>query len=458
MDFYAPRIGFFVVWKEFITDRYFTEERRGCLMARIDAAYNYLLSTYGKTTGSRYDSHRKSELRSVYNNIIKTNKDSPLYKITQTGDVTEFAIDIKENARRIQNVIASLSDGGDHISSMLNKKVAVSSDESAVSVYYVGNGSHQEQSAFDMTVISLATPQINEGHYLKRNDYSFEEGTFSFDLDTSSNSYEFQFNVNPGDNNYDVQSKIARLINQSDVGLTAEVPMNDKGESALRIISKQTGLSEDEKWLFSIQSGSSWNEINKLGIAHITSPATNSVFLLNGTEHASLSNTFTINKAFEVTMHQPTTDGQAVHIGFKANTDAISDGINEMLQAYNGMVTVGHRYAAAHNNHRLLNEVTSIGRQMTDALASVGIHGDENDFLSLSRDTFAEAITSDDAKQHFATLDRFKNALQKESQKIAINPMNYVDKVIVEYKNPGKTFAAPYVPSIYSGMLVDRFL
>ena len=95
-------------------------------MARIDAAYNYLLSTYGKTTGSRYDSHRKSELRSVYNNIIKTNKDSPLYKITQTGDVTEFAIDIKENARRIQNVIASLSDGGDHISSMLNKMIDIS--------------------------------------------------------------------------------------------------------------------------------------------------------------------------------------------------------------------------------------------------------------------------------------------------------------------------------------------
>ena len=47
-------------------------------MARIDAAYNYLLSTYGKATGSRYDSHKKSELRSLYNNIIKTNKESPI--------------------------------------------------------------------------------------------------------------------------------------------------------------------------------------------------------------------------------------------------------------------------------------------------------------------------------------------------------------------------------------------
>lgn len=92
-------------------------------MARIDAAYNYLLSTYGKATGSRYDSHKKSELRSLYNNIIKTNKESPLYKITQTGDVKEFAIDIKANAHRMQNVIASLNADGNDISSMLRKKV-----------------------------------------------------------------------------------------------------------------------------------------------------------------------------------------------------------------------------------------------------------------------------------------------------------------------------------------------
>lgn len=91
-------------------------------MARIDAAYNYLLSTYGKATGSRYDSHKKSELRSLYNNIIKTNKESPLYKITQTGDVKEFAIDIKANAHRMQNVIASLNADGNDISSMLRKK------------------------------------------------------------------------------------------------------------------------------------------------------------------------------------------------------------------------------------------------------------------------------------------------------------------------------------------------
>ncbi len=427
-------------------------------MAKIDAAYNYLLTTYGKTTGSRYDSHKKSELRSIYNSIVKINKDSPLYKIAQTGDVTKFAIDIKENAHRIQNVIASLNESGDDISSVLNKKVALSSNEDAVSVTYVGNGSTDESSAFDLDVIQLAKPQVNEGNYLNPRGHAFQEGSFSFDLDTPANSYEFQFNVNSGDSNYDVQSKIARLVNQSDIGLEAEVVTNDANETALRITSKQTGLAEGEEALFYIQSGTSWNEMTALGIGRITSPATNSAFILNGKEHSSLANTFTINKSFEVTLHQPTQEGSPAHIGFKANTDAISDSIHDMLQAYNGMVAVGHKYADSQHSGRLLTEITSIGRSLSEDLNATGITSDEQGLLHLNREQLADAINSEDADKHFKTLITFKNALAREARKTSINPMNYVDKVIVEYKNPGKTFAAPYAPSAYSGLLLDYHL
>lgn len=428
-------------------------------MARIDAAYNYLLSTYGKATGSRYDSHKKSELRSLYNNIIKLNKESPLYKITQTGDVKEFAIDIKANAHRMQNVIASLNADGNDISSMLRKKVAVSSDEDTISVHFVGNDADQEQNGFDMEVISLAGPQTNEGHYLRRNDYSFEEGTYSFDLDMPTNSYEFQFNVNPGDNNFDVQSKIARLINQSDIGLLAEVKLNRRGESALSIQSKQTGLSADETSIFSIQSGSSWNEINTLGISHITTPATNSVFRLNGQEHSSLSNTFTINRSFEVTMHKTSADaGKPVHIGFQASTAAITEGIDNLLGAYNKLYDVGSKYATLHGSHRLLNEVSAISNHFSDALAAVGISSNESRHLQLNQEQFSAAISGNDASEHFNTLNQFKSALSHEVNRISIDPMRYINKVIVEYKNPGKTFVAPYAPSAYAGMLIDQAL
>ena len=50
-------------------------------MAAIDTVYHYYLSTYANSTVSRYDSHKKSELRDIYNRMVKTNKESPLYKI-----------------------------------------------------------------------------------------------------------------------------------------------------------------------------------------------------------------------------------------------------------------------------------------------------------------------------------------------------------------------------------------
>ena len=81
-------------------------------MPTIDTAYHYYLSTYANQSTSRYDSHKKSELRNIYNDIVKINKDSPLYKIKRSEDVQKFAIDIKESTRLIKNVVASLSDAG----------------------------------------------------------------------------------------------------------------------------------------------------------------------------------------------------------------------------------------------------------------------------------------------------------------------------------------------------------
>ena len=50
-------------------------------MAAIDTVYHYYLSTYANSTVSRYDSHKKSELRDIYNRMVKTNKESPLYRL-----------------------------------------------------------------------------------------------------------------------------------------------------------------------------------------------------------------------------------------------------------------------------------------------------------------------------------------------------------------------------------------
>ena len=51
----------------------------------------------------------------------------------------------------------------------------------------------------------------------------------------------------------------------------------------------------------------------------------------------------------------------------------------------------------------------------------------------------------------------FSDDLNKKCRQVSIDPMNYVDKKIVAYKNPGKSFYSPYVTSNYSGMLFNYF-
>ena len=425
--------------------------------------YNYLLSVYGSSTSGRYDSHKKSELKDVYNRMVRANKESPLYKIDFTPHTTEFAIDLKESARKMSNVVASLGGSGTGIESVFHKRSAASSDENAVSVEYVGKDDKEDEDeseedpGFTIDVKALAKPQVNRGHALYAEGHSFESGTYSFDLDTNSGSYEFQFNVNEDDTDISVQCKLMRLINTSNVGLRADVTEQD-GLSTLCVTSKQTGLAENEPYLFNISSGTSWNELNLLGIGEITSPAENSTFILNGKEHHSLSNSFTINHEFELTLKDTTGENGPAKIGFKANTDAIADSVAELMTSYNGFVAVGKKYSENDGNRSLLNEVTAIGRQLSGELQSVGLTSDEEGILHLDREVLADAVTGESSEEAFHNLNIFKDALYNEARKTSANPMHYVNKVTVAYKNPGRTFAAPYASSAYSGMLVDRFL
>ena len=422
-------------------------------MARIDAAYNYFMTTYGDNIGSRYESHKKSELRDTYNRIVKANKESPLFKINDTEDIGQFAIDIKEHANSMAISVSNLSSAGDDISAVLNKRIASSSQPDSVDVLYVGNNENDAEN-FNIEVTALAKPQVNTGNFLSPDGHDFAEGQYSFDLDIRNHSYEFQFNVNKGENNHAVQSKIVRLLNTSDVGLGANLISNETtGKNAIQITSKATGLAEDEESIFKIASTISWRELNTLGIDKITQMPSNSSFKLNGNAHQSLSNTFTVNKTYELNLKSPSQG--AVSIGLMNDTEALSTGINQLLDSYNGMLDIGLRYNGAHQNRALFNDISSIARSQSESLAQVGISTDELSHLSLDKDALSEVINSENREQAFATLNKLKDSIGKAASKASINPMAYVDKTIVEYKNPGKTLAAPYANSAYSGMIVN---
>ncbi len=421
-------------------------------MARIDTAYNYFLTTYGKDIGSRYESHKKSELRDTYNKIIKTNKDSPLYRIHDSEEVGQFAIDIKEHANAMALSASSLTGDGDDISAILNKRMANSTDTASVEATYIGN----EDSAtdgFSIEVEALAKPQVNIGNFLSAEGHSFAEGKYSFDLDIRNHSYEFQFNVNNGENNQIVLNKLSRLINSSDVGLNADLISDGNGALALQVTSKQTGLGDGETSVFNISSTISWRELNTLGIANITQPASNSSFKLNGEERHSMSNTFTVNQAYELTLKTPSKE--PVSVGLMNDTEALSNGVHQLLESYNGMLDVGLKYTGANSNRTLVNEISAIALNQAAELADIGIEIDPIGHLTLDGNQLSDKVNSAERARVFTILNQLKSDIAKAASKASINPMAYVDKAIVEYKNPGKTLAAPYATSAYSGMMMN---
>ncbi len=431
-------------------------------MAIIDSAYQYYLSTYGNCTVSRYDSHKKSELRAVYNNIVKTNKDSPLYKIKNTSEAQKFAIDIKERAHSIQNVAASLTGDGGDIEQAFNQRVAQSSDEDSVMAEYIGQDNYADKSLkFQIEVRQLASSQVNLGHFMKPDRSDIAPGTYGFDLTTAFNSYEFQYNVGGSDTNRNVQEKIMRLINSATVGLQADIVENKDGYTALRIESRQTGLDEDERCIFEIMPSPNTNSmraIDKLGIDHMERNASNSSFLLNGNEHSSFSNTFTINNDFELTLKKPSPAGKAAQIGFKADGDAIADNIQLLVNVYNNFIQLGQNHTEFRQSNRLLNDISGVAKQYTDGLSSMGIDLQEDGSLAIDRGELTQSVSAPDARTHFITLNNFRDSLSDKATHASIDPMNYVNKIVVAYKNPaGNNFVTPYITSIYSGMMMDRY-
>lgn len=429
-------------------------------MPSIDSAYQYYMSTYGHTAVTRYDTHKKSELRNVYNRMLKVNKESPLYKIKRTEDVPRFLIDIKENARQVKNVVASLSEG-DGLESSFQKKVAVTSDEGIVTASYIGG--YQEDSNFqnfDLEVRQLAAPQTNMGNFLKNDGYDFPPGEYFFNLTTTLNSYEFQYTVKPDDNNQTVLNKLARLINNSRIELSAKVISDENNNSALKVVSKQTGLGEDEEQLFSITpttSSGSIKAMDKLGINQISSPAANSSFLINGKEHSSYANTFTINNMFELTLHGISPEDTPARIGFKTSIDAVADNLQKLVDAYNGFIITGEQYSTNQYGNLLLHDLKDVSYSHRHELESTGMVIGENGTISIDRGLLSDALDTESPNETFSVLNNFKNSLLAKADNASIDPIKYIDKTVVTYKRPGINFISPYYSSIYAGLMLDHY-
>lgn len=431
--------------------------------AALNVVYNHYLTTYApKKTSTQYDAHKKSELRNIYNSIVKLNKEAPLYMLDSSSEAREFAVSLKENARTLRNTIASL--GGLDEEEMLGKKAAYSSNENIVSAAYIGEGTEAENtSPFHLEVTALASSQINLGTFLPSGEKSIlPPDAYSFDITINDLSYEFQYNIREGETNRDLQERLARLISNADIGLSADIVEDGKGNSALRLSSAATGLKDGKNYIFNVtddKTSKKTGTVDYMGIDFIAREPANAEFLLNGEPRSSSSNHFTIDKMYDVTLKGISTpEEKPAEIGLKTDLDSLTENVNNLINGYNSFMASASIYLDSHpKSGHLLSEMERILRHYQPGLENLGFSFEDRHQISLDDNAFRNSLSGDENKTQLTAIKDFTNSILRKTNQISLNPMEYVDKTIVAYKNPGHNFVTPYVTSNYSGLFFNSY-
>ena len=426
----------------------------------IGSVYDYYLTTYASKPATRSDTHKKSELRNIYNTIVKISKKSPLYKVDVSENIQRYAIDLKENARFIKSktdLFFNDSDNG------IRKKL-ISSDEDVLSINYMGIPESEQNDSilsYEFQVDALAKPQVNTGNFLKSNGTSISTGNHAFEVDIGDYSYEFQFSVQPEDTNKSVQEKLARLINRSDIGLTAQVITNDANKSALKLTSDKTGTAFNGT-IFSVINTHEQlddNTIDRLGLNNVSQMSSNAEFRINGVNRTSASNTFTINKNLEVTLKGISREDNPSHIKYQDDIISIIDSIKGMADSYNNIVDLANKTTReSDQTHSLQKEIRRMTERYKNDLESIGLNITEEGYLNFDESLILQSAGEGTISESLNHLREFKNGLAAKADDISINPMKYVKKVMISYPNPKQSFANPYVTSIYSGMMYNGYI
>lgn len=363
----------------------------------INSVYNYYAAQYGHREYSKYDTHSKAQLKSTFGRLQKINSQTPSYKIDFSDAALKYAIDLKENARELSQIADELSD--ESTDSITYKRSATSSSPQVIDAEYIGDSCVQDYEPLEVTVSQLACPQTNTGNFLQPNSKPFAAGEYSFDLQVQDLTYQFEFGVNATDTVTDTQQKIARLINQADIGLNAQLLTDGLGNSAISITSDATGIRGISPTIFHIQSQNSSDAsdsntelVSTLGLDRVTQYPANAVYSVNGTTATSVSNEVTIDNNYVLTFFD-TTGKAPVTISMNTDTDAIADSIGELIGGYNNLISVTANDANEHfeGNEKLKKDFAGIAKSYNHLLNENGLSVTDNGTIAVDRDAIISA-------------------------------------------------------------------
>lgn len=422
------------------------------------AVYNYLASSYMNEAGLRNLNkvHKRSELRNIYNAIIKINKDSPLYKVDLTRENQKFAIGIKDLSLQISDTARSLYQ--ETPDSVFHTIKACTEDPSSASIHLISDNQENYPEPFTLKVNSLALNQVNQSLDISANTLNPVSGNYAFTVEIDDTAYSFQYHIKENTTNRDTLNKLSDFINQSDIGLICSNKRNEDNTIQMRLESVETGVAGGP--VFRLYDTKSPQGVTGLveyyGLNQTVQEARNAQFEINGEAKESLSNQILLNKTLQVNFLQ--TSQVPAGINYLPDSEAIFAAIDDFCSQYNQMIDLADSYHSAQGMpQKLLYQLQRTSEPYRNELEACGIRFGQSGKMQLDRFLTVQSIESGEINNLFST-NGYLKSVDRQVSSIILNPMNYVDKTLVTYPDFNRSnLSSPYVSSIYSGMMFNYY-
>ena len=426
------------------------------------SVYNHLLQGYAFMRPTRFDSHKKSELRDVYQSILRLSSEQPLYKISFDESAQAYTLGIKDSALSLSSMIKELNiDDG---TSVFENRTLVSSDPETVDISLLnGSDVKEEQLPLSVEVTSLSSAQENHGIFLPEQDSPLPSGQYSFTIGVEKNLYSFQFNVSAGSTNIELQQKLSDFINKTSIGLNTKVVHDTKnGTSRLDLSAVALGTPVSGTPVFTPQDtrypkDSACGIVTHFGLDQIVHMPENTAFTINNESFETRNHSYTTEYGLSMTFHDTT--WEPVSIGKVTNQGPIADKIQSFIDGYNSFLSLAKENSD--KNHRARKLTHDLGvtiRKYAAELSAHGIRSEKDGTLSMDREAVYTAAKDGSLEKFFSKEHGFSSELLKKLSDISLNPMEYLDKTVVTYPNTtAKKTYNPYVTSIYSGLLFNNY-
>lgn len=426
------------------------------------SVYNHLLQGYAMMHPTRFDSHKKSELKAVYQNILRLTAEQPLFKVTFDESAQTYTLGIKNQALSLSSRIKELNiDDG---TSVFESKTLTSDQPEVVSIAMLPGADIPDSSLpIQIEVDSLSSPQENSGHILPSDDTPLPSGQYTFTIGVEENLYSFQFNVSAASTNLELQKKLSDFINKTSIGLHTQVEaLPDFNVSRLRLVADAPGTRESGTPSLTAKdvrfpAEATHGIVTHFGLDQIAEMPQNTCFSFNGRAFEIRGRSFTTEHGLSLNIHGTTT--QPVIISKATDEGPIVAKIHDLAESYNAFLSATRENRSSnHKTDKLIYDLSSTLRKYSADLKECGLQVQKDGSLLVDDSQVAAAAGDGTLKTLFSDGHPFSSSFLKTLSGISLDPLEYLNKTVVTYPNLNakKTFS-PYISSVYSGLLFNNY-